>query len=127
VRFAAATVDLNGDGSKEAVVYWEDPLRCGSGGCNTYVLAQTAANGWRVTDRLTVSRLPIYRLPPGEDGWAELGVSVSGGGLAHMVMAVPHTENGYQPNPTVPPARSIDPREAEVLISREALLRLSDG
>jgi hypothetical protein len=115
-RLTAAWADLNNDGKDEAVVYLVDPMLCGSGGCNTYVLAQTTPETWRVVSDITVSRLPIYRLAPGKDGWVELGVTVSGGGLARMVMAVPHGDAGYARNPTVPPAKPIDPRGAKVLI-----------
>jgi putative lipoprotein len=119
-QFTTGFSDLNGDGNDEAIVYLLDGSTCGSGGCNTYVLAQQGADAWRVVGDITITRPPIYRLPPGKDGWAELGVTVSGGGLARRVMAVPHGDKGYAHNPTVPPARPIDPGEAEVLISQEA-------
>jgi len=118
-RLVTAFTDLNGDGVNEVVVYLLDPSFCGSGGCNTFILSQ-AGPDWHVVGNITITHPPIYRLPRGKDGWAELGVTVSGGGLARTVMAVPHGEGGYVRNPTMPPARPINPRKAEVLISQAA-------
>ena len=118
-RVVTAFTDLNGDGLNEAVVYLLDPSLCGSGGCNTFILTQNGRR-WQVVGNITITHPPIYRLPRGKDGWAELGVTVSGGGLERMVMAVPHGKGGYARNPTVPPARPIDPRSADVLISQAA-------
>src|SRR5690242_4943591 len=84
-RFITAFVDLNGDGRNEAVVYLLDPSFCGSGGCNTFVLTQGNRAAWQVVGNITITHPPIYRLPGGKDGWAELGVTVSGGGLARVV------------------------------------------
>lgn len=125
--FITAWSDLNGDGKDEALVYLVDPGTCGSGGCNLYVLTDGGDGSWAVESHMTITHPPIYRLPRGKDGWAELGVTVSGGGLARMVMAVPHGSSGYALNPTVPPARAVDPGNAEVLISQEALMASAGG
>jgi hypothetical protein len=111
-RFTTALTDLNGDGRDEALVYLVDQGVCGSGGCNLYVLTDNGENVWSVDSKMTVSRPPIYRLPTRTNGWADLGVTVSGGGLMRMVMKVPRTAHGYASNPTVPPAISIDPGNA---------------
>jgi hypothetical protein len=126
-RFTAAFTDLDGDGKDEAIVYLVDSSFCGSGGCNTYVLTQAGLDAWHVIGNLTITHPPIYKLLPGKDGWAELGVTVYGGGLARMVMAVPHGNGGYASNPTVAPSRPIDPRNAKVLISQEATLPQAGG
>ena len=115
-RLKTAWSDLDGDGRDEAIVHVTDPAMCGTGGCNLFILAGDDRR-WEVIDELTITHLPIYRLAPGADGWAELGVTVAGGGLARMVMAVPHGPNGYAHNPTVPPARSIDPKDAKQLLT----------
>jgi hypothetical protein len=39
VRYSTALVDLNADGSEEAIVYLRGENPCGSGGCNALVLA----------------------------------------------------------------------------------------
>ena len=119
-RFTTGFTDLDGDGTDEAVVYLSDPSFCGSSGCNTYVLKRSGPNTWQVASDITITHPPIYRLPAGKDGWAELGITVSGGGLVRKVMAVPHGDRGYARNPTVSPAQPIDPGKAPVLVSVEA-------
>ena len=116
--FTTAWSDLNGDGRDEAIVRVVDPSLCGTGGCNLYVLSGDDSR-WEVIDDLTITHLPIYQLARAKDGWAELGVTVAGGGLARMVMAVPHGPNGYADNPTVPPSRPIDPKGAKLLLADE--------
>jgi hypothetical protein len=87
----------------------------------TYVLSQAEGDAWQIIGRITITHPPIYKLPAANHGWAELGVTVSGGGLARMVMAVPHGARGYAQNPSMAPARPINPGKAEVLISKEAV------
>ena len=105
-RWLVAHTDLNGDGADEALVYLIDPTSCGTGGCSLYVLAQQSG-AWTVTDVIGPSRLPIYRLDPGDDGWAMLGVTIGGGGAQPAVMTVAHDAKGYQTNPTVAPAKVV--------------------
>jgi hypothetical protein len=119
-RLTTASSDLNGDGRDEALVYVAGPGLCGSGGCNLYVLAEGGDNAWSVDSKMTVTRPPIYRLGTRTNGWADLAVTVSGGGLMRTVMKVPRGPNGYASNPTVPPATAIDPGNAQVLISEQA-------
>ena len=119
-RFITAWNDLNGDGKDEALVYLIDPMMCGSGGCNLYILTDQGSSKWAVESNLTVARLPIYRLTTKTDGWADLGVSVSGGGLRRMVMKVPHASGGYARNPTVSPAVPTGIAGAKTLIAEEA-------
>ena len=57
----------------------------------------------------------------GADGWAELGVTTYGGGVAEQVMAVPHGEAGYATNPTVEPAYGVNAGDAEVIIAEPPL------
>ena len=112
--------DLDGDGIDEVLAYPMGPMTCGSGGCTLFVLIP-AGNSYRILDELSVSQLPIYKLPAGEDGWAELGVTVYGGGMEEAVMAVPHSRSGYADNPTVPPAYEIDPGDAPIIVAEPAM------
>lgn len=112
--------DLDGDGGEEILAYAMGPMVCGSGGCGLYVLSE-AGSSYRIIDELSVSQLPVYKLPAGADGWAELGVTVYGGGMPEAVMAVPHDASGYADNPTVPPAYEVDPGDAPVIIAEPPL------
>ncbi|MBW0144580.1 hypothetical protein [Sphingomicrobium clamense] len=119
-RVVSGTADLDGDGSDEVLAYPMGPMTCGSGGCTLYVLSP-AGTSYRILDEISVSRLPIYKLPAGADGWAELGITVGGGGMEGGVMAVPHDSAGYAGNPTVPPAYEIDPGDAQIIIDEPPL------
>ena len=114
-RFIVGWNDLDGDGRNEAIAYLIDSNRCGSGGCSVFILAQHQKR-WDVIDRIGPAQLPVYRLGRGADGWAELGITVSGGGVAQEVMAVPHSSSGYADNPTVAPSRPVDPAGTEIII-----------
>ncbi|WP_260482284.1 hypothetical protein [Sphingomicrobium flavum] len=116
LQLQTGAADLDGDGEPEVLAYAIDPMICGSGGCSLYVLRR-AGSSYRILDQIKPARLPIYKLPAAGDGWAELGVSVSGGGMAAAVMAVPHDGTGYADNPTVEPARAVDPGDAEIIIA----------
>jgi hypothetical protein len=99
-RFAIAFGDLNDDHRPEAIVHLVDRGHCGSGGCTTFVLTH-AANGWHSIARMTVSRLPIYRLPEHHNGWFDLAVYVSGGGVRPGLRAVRFAKGRYASNPTI--------------------------
>ena len=58
IRYSDAFVDLNGDGKKEAIVYLLGRAWCGSGGCNTLILARDGAS-WKVVGHITITRPPI--------------------------------------------------------------------
>ncbi|WP_343343272.1 hypothetical protein WJT74_07390 [Sphingomicrobium sp. XHP0239] len=115
------TADLDGDGTAEVLAYAMSPMICGTGGCSLYVLRR-AGSGYRILDEIGPSQLPVFRLSPGDDGWASLGVTVSGGGMPEQVMEVPHETTGYADNPTVEPARPIPaPDAARIVIARPPL------
>jgi len=105
-KWLVAHTDLNGDGTDEALAYVMDPMFCGTGGCSLYVLGQKGGE-WEVTDVIGPARLPVYRLDPGADSWATLGVTIGGGGAQPAVMTVGHDAKGYAKNPTVAPAKVV--------------------
>jgi len=114
-QFAITFSDLNDDHHPEAIVHLAGPNFCGSGGCTTFVLTETEA-GWFSVGRMTVSRLPIYRLPMHHEGWFDLGVYVSGGGIQPSVRAVRFDRGSYRSNPTKGPPVGRLPQEATVLL-----------
>ena len=85
-RYTVALSDLNGDGRLEALIYamattgGGDADLCGSGGCKLYVLSLTST-GYRSVTNISISRPPIRVLPMTTNGWHDLGVLVSGGGI----------------------------------------------
>ena len=114
-RYAIAYGDLNDDHFPEAVVHLVDSAHCGSGGCTTFVLSY-GADGWHPIGRMTVSRLPIYRLPEHHEGWFDLAVSVSGGGVQPGLRTVRFAKGRYASNPTKGPAVGRLPLQASPLL-----------
>ena len=118
-RFAIAFSDLNDDHRPEAVVHLVDRDHCGSGGCTTLILTE-GSNGWRLIGRMSVSRLPIYRLPTRHNGWFDLGVSVGGGGIQSGLRAVRMGKGRYSSNPTTSTVVVDLPLEASPLIPADS-------
>ena len=104
-RYAVAFFDLNRDGRSEAIVHLVGPTLCGSGGCVTHVLTPTR-NGYRSIGRMTVSRVPIRLLATSSNGWRDLSVAYSGGGMAPGAGRMRFNGTRYPGNPTVAPAAS---------------------
>ena len=53
---------------------------CGSGGCNTLILAREGAS-WKVIQSITITRPPIRVLASTSHGWHSISVWVQGGGI----------------------------------------------
>lgn len=117
IHFFHAGVDLNGDGQREIVVYAYGPMLCGTGGCDTVVL-EPAGDGFRVVSEISVTRPPVRVLPGTTNGWHDLLVRVSGGGLPEGYDAELRFDGTtYPDNPTVPPAEpATDTEGAQTLI-----------
>ena len=114
-RYAIAFGDLNDDHFQEAVVHLVDSGHCGSGGCTTFVLGY-AADGWHSLGRMTVSRLPVYRLPDRHNGWFDLAVNAGGGGVQPGLRTVRFAKGRYASNPTKGPPVGRLPQLASPLL-----------
>lgn len=104
-RYAIAFFDLNRDGREEAIVHLLSRSMCGSGGCIAYVLTP-ARTGYRSVGRMTVSSAPIRLLATSSNGWRDLSVAHSGGGMARGAGRMRFDGRRYPGNPTVAPAAS---------------------
>ena len=106
-QYVAYFCDLDGDGVPEAIVHLLSNEWCGSGGCNTVVLAQSGGS-WRVVTNISITRLPIRVLADKSNGWRNLGVWVQGGGISRGYEAELRFDGRtYPTNPTVRPARRL--------------------
>jgi hypothetical protein len=116
-RYVARLVDLNGDGSPEAVVYLTGPYWCGSGGCTALILAPKGGS-WRIVTRLTIVQLPVRVLSSTSHRWHDLAVWVQGGGIQPGYEALLRFNGrSYPSNPSVPPARRLrQGTQGEVII-----------
>lgn len=94
--------DLNGDGNDEAVVFVVGPYWCGSGGCNALVLTPED-DSWKQIAETSVSSLPIGMLDSQSNGWKDLTISFSGGGLPPGIGQMKFDGTKYPRNPTSAP------------------------
>ena len=109
VRYLVGWVDLDGDGTNEAVAHVVGPLVCGSGGCATLVFTPGAGGGLRLVSETTVSRTPVVALPERTEGWRDLAVAVGGGGARGGFARLRFDGEAYPGNPTVAPAEPLAP------------------
>jgi hypothetical protein len=79
-QYSAAFVDLRNDGTQEAIVYITGRNWCGSGGCNTLILASKDSS-YGVVTKILITRLPIRVLATKTNGWHDITVRVQGGGV----------------------------------------------
>lgn len=106
-RYFAALVDLNDDGTDEAIVYITGPRWCGTGGCPTLILAQVGST-YRVVTKTTITQPPIRVLTKASNGWRNIGVWVRGGGIQPGFEAELRFDGKtYPTNPSTPPARRL--------------------
>jgi len=117
LRYFDATTDLNGDGQAEIVVYAYGPMLCGTGGCDTLVFTP-GVSGYQLVTTISVSRPPIQVSSRSANGWRNLLVHVSGGGIIPGYDAeLSFDGTTYPSNPTVAPAEPApDTEGAELLI-----------
>ena len=119
--YRQATVDLNSDGRDEVVVRLEGRDWCGSGGCTALVLTPDAA-GWLTVMRATVTRLPFRKLETESQGWADVSVSIGGGGLAGGEALMAFDGEAYPSNPTTAPARLVTGAVGTIILDETAPL-----
>lgn len=97
-QYRHALVDLNDDGTQDAIVLLEGSAWCGSGGCTMLVL-QGRDNGYAKVSRSTVTNPPIRVAESRHQGWRDLIVDSDG---ASRVMRF--AGQGYPLNPSMQPA-----------------------
>jgi hypothetical protein len=120
-RYVAAFFDLDDDERDEAIVYLMGPFHCGTGGCETWVLAPKGSS-YRVVSKISIVQLPIRALATKSHGWHDLGVKVRGGGILPGYEAkLSFNGRTYPHNPSVAPAKRITEAVAgKILIPESA-------
>jgi hypothetical protein len=108
--YAYNRVSLNGESSHEALVYLPGRDYCGTGGC-TSLIFEFRGGEYRLVSRLTLTRPPVMVSSHRTNGWNDLVVFVSGGGVQQEYYAVLSYDGArYPENPTVPPAAPLKTR-----------------
>ena len=106
-RYAVAYVDLNDDGTQEAIVYLISPGWCGSGGCSCLIL-EPEGSSFRIIATTAITQLPIRVLTQKTNGWHDLAVGVGGGGIPSGYEArLQFDGKNYPSNPSAPPAQRL--------------------
>lgn len=121
LRYASGFVDLRDDGTEEAIVYLIGQNWCGSGGCNTLILAPQGAS-YRVVSSITITHSPIRILATKTHGWHDIGVLVVGGGIRNgYETKLSFNGRTYRTNPSVPPAQKrTEKQKGQIVISPDA-------
>jgi len=106
-RYYSRAIDLNSDGRDEVVVYVVSPMYCGTGGCPTIVFTPQDG-GLREVSSISITRPPIVAAETKSNGWRDLVVHVSGGGIIPGYEArLRFDGRSYPSNPSVPPAEPV--------------------
>lgn len=79
-RYSSAFVDLQDNGTDEAIVYLSGDGWCGSGGCTMLILAPQESS-YRVVARFTITWPPIRVLAAKSHDWHGIAVWMQGGGI----------------------------------------------
>jgi hypothetical protein len=102
--YAYNRVKLSNATAPEVLVYLPGSDYCGSGGCTTLIFAASEGS-YRLVSRITLTRTPILVSPHRTNGWNDLILLVSGGGIPSGYYAVLQFDGRkYPENPTVAPA-----------------------
>ncbi len=106
-RYISVSIDLNGDGTDETIVYVIGQSWCGSGGCPMLILARKGSS-YKVMTRVSIVQTPISVLTSVSHDWRDLGVWVRGGSVEPGYEAkLAFDGRTYPRNPSVPPARRL--------------------
>jgi hypothetical protein len=117
--FEYALVDLNDDGTPDALVLLKDPNWCGSGGC-TLLILRGKGGAFTLVSTATIINEPIKVAREREHGWHTLLVTVQGGGIQPALVELRFDGKKFPFNPTLQPrasAKQIDAATALVFQS----------
>lgn len=102
-RFFADYIDLNGDGTQDALVVFNSSDWCGTGGC-TMLVFQGQNKTFRLVSESSLVNPPLTVSETKTKGWRDLIVDVSGGGAAPKKVALKYDGKKYPDNPSDQPS-----------------------
>ena len=102
VRYFYNRIDLNGDEVPETFVYLIGPFVCGTGGCSGLVLERV--NGeYEVISRFSLVRTPVIISEVKTNGWKNIIMYVTGGGIEPSYRLLKFDGETYPLNPSIQP------------------------
>ncbi len=115
-RYMTAFVDLDGDGTQEAIAYITGEFWCGTGGCRLLILKKWKSS-YRFVGKLVVVHLPVRVLNTRSHGWRNITVRVAGGGIIHGYDVELRFDGRRYPGVQwVPPARRLTEKAAGEIV-----------
>ncbi|HEY9824961.1 MAG TPA: MliC family protein [Stenomitos sp.] len=102
-RVFADLIDLNDDGRKDAIVVFNSSYWCGTGGCTMLVFAGEPDQSFRLVSKTTLVRPPITVAKTQTNGWRDLSIVVSGGGVPAKTVVMKFDGQKYPSNPSALP------------------------
>ncbi|SHH70616.1 Staygreen protein [Clostridium grantii DSM 8605] len=95
-------IDLDEDGKPEIFVYLIGPTVCGTGGCSAAIFKQSL-NRYELISKFSLVRNPIIITNNKTNGFGDILMFVSGGGIKSFIAELKYTKNGYPSNPSGQP------------------------
>lgn len=102
IRYFYNKVDLNDDQIPETFVYLVGPMVCGTGGCSGLLLEEKNG-GYKVKSRFSLVRIPVIIQTQTTNGWKDIVMYVTGGGIEPNYHQLKFDGENYPSNPSVAP------------------------
>lgn len=102
VRYYYNRIDLDGDDQPETFVYLVGPAVCGSGGCSALIF-KSQDDDYELVSRFTLVRNPVIVSQNKTNGWNDMIMQVSGGGVESFFAQIKYDGEKYPLNPSVQP------------------------
>lgn len=102
VRYYYNRIDLNGDKKPEFFVYLVGPLVSGSGGSSALIF-ESEEGEYKLVSRFTLVNNPIIISENKTNGWNDIIMGVSGGGIESFFAELKYDNYTYPMNPSVQP------------------------
>lgn len=103
IYYAYNRVRLHEGPEKQVLAFLSGEEECGSGGCEAYVLEEDSGR-YKIVADISLAREPIYVSSHRTNGWNDLVLWVSGGGVSGHPAVLQFDGKTYPGNPSTAPA-----------------------
>lgn len=102
IRYYYNRIDLNGDGNPETFVYLLGSSVGGSGGSSALIF-ESNGEEYKLLSRFTLVRNPVIISDSKTNGWNDIVMQVSGGGIEGFFAELKYDNSTYPLNPSMQP------------------------